>query len=168
MFFYLSLVTYQYLAFVDIVNTVLVFFNHHLTTGQWSSPSSIMKGCSLIVISATRTKAYKRLEHNVHAWVRSTLPVNVPRNIKNPFFERVVLPIKTDSGPILVKRHLALACENIRFSSLLAAGDVSFLRAKRPQRRRARRNGCFRRLTWPVKKQLLFLFIRSEKKCWQT
>ena len=31
-----------------------------------------------------------------------------------------------------------LACENIRFSSLFAA--------KRPQRRRARRNGCFRRL----------------------
>ena len=58
-----------------------------------------------------------------------------------------------------------LACENIRFSSLFAAGDVSrggtsatqrqkfntddaiqFLRAKRPHRRRARRNGCFRRL----------------------
>ena len=35
-----------------------------------------------------------------------------------------------------------LACENIRFSSLFAPGDV---RAKRPQRRRARRNGCFRR-----------------------
>ena len=31
-----------------------------------------------------------------------------------------------------------VACENIRFSSLFAA--------KRPQRRRARRNGCFRRL----------------------
>ena len=44
-----------------------------------------------------------------------------------------------------------LACENIRFSSLFVAEDVSlgrtsFLRAKRPQRRRARRNGCFRRL----------------------
>ena len=39
-----------------------------------------------------------------------------------------------------------LACENIRFSSLLATGDVSFLLAKRPQRRRARRNGRFRRL----------------------
>ena len=36
-----------------------------------------------------------------------------------------------------------LACENISFSLLFAAG---FLRAKRPQRRRARRNGCFRRL----------------------
>ena len=36
-----------------------------------------------------------------------------------------------------------VACENIRFSALFAAGDV---RAKRPQRRRARRNGCFRRL----------------------
>ena len=35
-----------------------------------------------------------------------------------------------------------LACENIRFSSLFAAGDVS----RGPQRRRARRNGCFRRL----------------------
>ena len=34
----------------------------------------------------------------------------------------------------------SLACENIRFSSLFAAGD------KRLQRRRARRNGCFRRL----------------------
>ena len=33
-----------------------------------------------------------------------------------------------------------LACENIRFSSLFAA------RAKRPQRRRARRYRCFRRL----------------------
>ena len=32
-----------------------------------------------------------------------------------------------------------VACENIRFSSLFVA--------KRPQRRRARRNGCFRRLT---------------------
>ena len=32
-----------------------------------------------------------------------------------------------------------LACENIRFSSL-------FVAEKRPQRRRARRNGCFRRL----------------------
>ena len=42
-----------------------------------------------------------------------------------------------------------LACENIRFSSLFAAGDVSrggTSRAKRPHRRRARRNGCFRRL----------------------
>ena len=33
-----------------------------------------------------------------------------------------------------------LACENIRFSSLFV-----FIRAKRPHRRRARRNGCFRR-----------------------
>ena len=46
---------------------------------------------------------------------------------------------------------LFVAFENIRFSSLFAAGDVSrgrtsFLRAKRPQRRRVRRNGCFRRL----------------------
>ena len=45
-----------------------------------------------------------------------------------------------------------LTCENIRFSSLFGAGDVSqegttFLRAKRrPHRRRARRNGCFRGL----------------------
>ena len=38
-----------------------------------------------------------------------------------------------------------VACESIRFSSLFAAGDVSF-RAKRPRLRRARRNGCFRRL----------------------
>ena len=35
------------------------------------------------------------------------------RHIKNPFFERVVFPIKTDSGPILVKRHLA--CEKTNF-----------------------------------------------------
>ena len=59
-----------------------------------------------------------------------------------------------------------LACENIRFSSLFAAGDVSppqtflpgvrnlntdvskRLLAKRPHRRRARRNGCFRRLSF--------------------
>ena len=31
------------------------------------------------------------------------------RHLKRPFFERVVLPIKTDSGSFLVKRHLA--CE---------------------------------------------------------
>ena len=36
-----------------------------------------------------------------------------------------------------------LACENIRFSSLFAAGDVS---RETSQRRRERRNGCFRRL----------------------
>ena len=36
---------------------------------------------------------------------------------------------------------MELACENIRFSSLFVAGQ-----AKRPQRQRARRNGCFRRL----------------------
>ena len=28
--------------------------------------------------------------------------------------------------------------------------DLDFLRAKRPQRRRARRNGCFRRLTFDM------------------
>ena len=41
-----------------------------------------------------------------------------------------------------------LACENSRFSLLFAAEDVSrtFLHAKRLQRRRARGNGCFRRL----------------------
>ena len=44
-------------------------------------------------------------------------------------------------------RYSLVACENIRFSSLFATGDVSFLRAKCPQWRRARRNGCFRRLT---------------------
>ena len=52
---------------------------------------------------------------------------------------------------ILVLLRVLVACENTRFSLLFAAGDVSrgrtsFLRAKRPQRRRARRNGCFRRL----------------------
>ena len=40
---------------------------------------------------------------------------------------------------------LFIACENIRFSWLFAA-EGRFLRAKRPQRRRARRNGCFLRL----------------------
>ena len=38
------------------------------------------------------------------------------------------------------------ACENIRFSSLFALRRCGRFRAKRPQRRRARRNGCFRRL----------------------
>ena len=46
-----------------------------------------------------------------------------------------------------------VACEDIRFSSLFANGDVSrrettFLLAKCPRRRRARSNGCFRRLYW--------------------
>ena len=37
-----------------------------------------------------------------------------------------------------------LACENIRFSSLFVAGDVSRGgKNPAPQRRRARRNGCF-------------------------
>ena len=44
-----------------------------------------------------------------------------------------------------------LACENIRFSSLLVAGDVSRGgKNPAPQRRRARRNGCFRRLHFIV------------------
>ena len=38
---------------------------------------------------------------------------------------------------------VGLACENIRFSSLFAAWT---LRAKRPQRQKARRKGCFRKL----------------------
>ena len=50
-----------------------------------------------------------------------------------------------------VKPTQRIALENIRFSSLFASGDVSrggmFLRAKRPQRRRATRNGCFCRLS---------------------
>ena len=37
-----------------------------------------------------------------------------------------------------------IACENIRFSTLFAAGDVP--PCETSQRRRARRNGCFRRL----------------------
>ena len=50
-----------------------------------------------------------------------------------------------------LSKEANLACENIRFSSL-------FLLAKRSERRRARRNGCFRRLkrirTYsPVRKQ---------------
>ena len=44
-------------------------------------------------------------------------------------------------------KRLQLACENIRFSSLFAAGDVSNV-PERPQLRRARRNGCFRRLDY--------------------
>ena len=55
-------------------------------------------------------------------------------------------------------------CENIRFSSLCAAGDVSFLRAKRPHRRRARRNGCFRRLKnnlKPLERQQASFFFKS-------
>ena len=52
---------------------------------------------------------------------------------------------------VMTNSASGLACENIRFSSFFVAEDVSlgrtsFLRAKRPQRRRARRNGCFRRL----------------------
>ena len=38
-----------------------------------------------------------------------------------------------------------VACENIRFSSLFVVGDVS------RQPRRARRNGCFRRLLFSAK-----------------
>ena len=64
--------------------------------------------------------------------------------------------------------HHTVACEDICFSSLFADGDVSrggiglrhqygisaaesqtFLLAKRPRRRRARRNGCFGRLITP-------------------
>ena len=41
--------------------------------------------------------------------------------------------------------HGNIASDNIRFSSLFAAEDVS-RETKRPWRRRARRNGCFRRL----------------------
>ena len=52
-----------------------------------------------------------------------------------------------------------LACENIRFSWLLADGDVFlFLRAKRPHRRRARRNGCFRRLRVYIQDQSFNIF----------
>ena len=44
----------------------------------------------------------------------------------------------------LISASVHFACENIRFSSLFAAG--TFRAEKRPQPRRARRNGCFRRL----------------------
>ena len=44
-----------------------------------------------------------------------------------------------------------IACENIRFSSLFVA--------KRPQRRRARRNGCFRRIVFE-KAKLQSVLIR--------
>ena len=46
-----------------------------------------------------------------------------------------------------------IACENIRFSSLFVA--------KRPQRRRARRNGCFRRIVFE-KAKLQSVLIFSE------
>ena len=50
------------------------------------------------------------------------------------------LPRSAQKPPVL---QVSLASENIRFSSLFAAGN---LRAKRAQRRRARSNRCFRRL----------------------
>ena len=54
-------------------------------------------------------------------------------------------------GTRAISFSFKISCENISFSSLLVAGDVSpftrrFLRAKRPKWRRARRNECFRRL----------------------
>ena len=60
----------------------------------------------------------------------------------------------------IVSTSKKLACENIRqlirFSSLFAAGAVSSEgNEKRPQRRRARRNGCFRRL----EKNMQFTFL---------
>ena len=42
-----------------------------------------------------------------------------------------------------------VACENIRFSSLFAAVDVSRGNVHSGEERRARRNGCFRRLRKP-------------------
>ena len=42
----------------------------------------------------------------------------------------------------MAKKIVRVACENTRFSLLFARWGR--LRAKRPQRRRARRNGCFR------------------------
>ena len=48
--------------------------------------------------------------------------------------------------PLLYIKTKILTRENIRLFSLFAAVDVSFLRAKRPQRRTARTKGCFRRL----------------------
>ena len=57
---------------------------------------------------------------------------------------RVVTTDPCSSGSQKAKK---VACENIRFPSLFAAGDVSRGGTrKRPHRRRARRNGCFRRL----------------------
>ena len=47
----------------------------------------------------------------------------------------------------LAMKRSQVAYENIRFTSLFAAGDVSNV-PDRPQLRRARRNGCFRRLDY--------------------
>ena len=74
----------------------------------------------------------------------------------------------TCSGVRIIKQTVRknLACENSRFSSLFAAEDVSrtFLRAKRPQRRRARRNGCFRRLKKPSRTHVS-LILRLTQAC---
>ena len=58
------------------------------------------------------------------------------------------LPLRSEN---LFTLRQKVACESIRFSSLFAAGVVSRggtfpLRETRPQRRRTRRNGCFRML----------------------
>ena len=42
-----------------------------------------------------------------------------------------------------------------------AAESQTFLRAKRPKRRRARRNGCFRRLSYWLLAPRFFSFVRS-------
>ena len=42
-----------------------------------------------------------------------------------------------------------------------AAQSQTFLRAKRPKRRRARRNGCFRRLNYWLLAPRFFSFVRS-------
>ena len=57
--------------------------------------------------------------------------------------------------------------ENIRFSSLFASGDVSrggttFVLAKRPQQRIARRNGCFRRLISMLLRKLRKMYFAQE------
>ena len=54
--------------------------------------------------------------------------------------------LKKNLLPLFYIKTKILTRENIRLSSLFAAVDVSFLRAKRPQRRTAKTNGCFRRL----------------------
>ena len=67
------------------------------------------------------------------SWILLLLTINIFKDDGN-LLTNVTFPYKT----------LILACENIRFSSLFPAGDVSRggNETKRPQRRRARRNRC--------------------------
>ena len=79
------------------------------------------------------------------------LPSRWKKSGENIIIKRVTLNSKPRKHTFFLKMRITvyvwiggkLACENIRFSSLFAVGDVS---RETSQRRRARRNGCFRRL----------------------